>query len=102
MMGSTHQTICSCRTLLSSQWRHLQLRNSFAIVAFLDRETAKIDALMEEQQRLITLLKEKRQAVISRAVTKGLDPNAPMKDSGVEWLGEVPSHWAVVRSRLPV
>ena len=66
-----------------------------AIAAFLDRETAKIDALVEEQQRLIALLKEKRQAVISHAVTKGLDPNAPMKDSGVEWLGEVPAHWEV-------
>jgi type I restriction enzyme S subunit len=66
-----------------------------AIAAFLDRETARIDALIEEQQRLIALLKEKRQAVISHAVTKGLDPTAPMKDSGVEWLGEVPAHWEV-------
>jgi type I restriction enzyme, S subunit len=65
------------------------------ITAFLDRETAKIDALVGEQQRLIELLKEKRQAVISHAVTKGLDPNVPMKDSGVEWLGEVPEHWEV-------
>lgn len=64
-----------------------------AIAAFLDRETGKIDALVAEQERLIALLKEKRQAVISQAVTKGLDPNAPMKDSGVEWLGEVPAHW---------
>ena len=62
-------------------------------LAFLDHETARIDALIEEQQRLIELLKEKRQAVISRAVTKGLDPTVPMKDSGVEWLGEVPAHW---------
>jgi type I restriction enzyme, S subunit len=67
-----------------------------AIADFLDRETAKIDALVEEQQRLIALLKEKRHAAISHAVTKGLNPNAPMKDSGVEWLGEVPAHWAVV------
>jgi type I restriction enzyme S subunit len=66
-----------------------------AIAAFLDRETAKIDALVEEQKRLIELLKEKRQAVISQAVTKGLDPNVPMKDSGVEWLGKVPAHWDV-------
>lgn len=66
-----------------------------AIIHFLDRETAKIDALVEEQRRLIELLKEKRQAVISHAVTKGLDPTAPMKDSGVEWLGEVPAHWEV-------
>jgi type I restriction enzyme, S subunit len=64
-----------------------------AIADFLDRETAKIDALIAEQERLIALLKEKRQAVISHAVTKGLDPNAPMKDSGVEWFGEVPAHW---------
>ena len=64
-----------------------------AIAAFLDRETAKIDNLVAEQQNLIALLKEKRQALISHAVTKGLNPNAPMKDSGVEWLGEVPAHW---------
>lgn len=66
-----------------------------AIDAFLDRETAKIDALVEGQERLIALLKEKRQAVIAHAVTKGLDPSAPMKDSGVEWLGRVPAHWEV-------
>ncbi|MBB6054105.1 restriction endonuclease subunit S [Armatimonas rosea] len=64
-----------------------------AIAAFLDRETSKIDDLIAEQQRLIALLTEKRQAVISHAVTKGLNPDAPMKDSGVEWLGEVPEHW---------
>lgn len=68
-----------------------------AIAAFLDRETDKIDALVEEQRRLITLLKEKRQAVISHAVTKGLNPDAPMKDSGIEWLGEIPEHWEVTR-----
>ncbi|WP_221775401.1 restriction endonuclease subunit S [Pseudomonas sp. MSSRFD41] len=67
------------------------------IARFLDHETARIDALIEEQQRLIELLKEKRQAVISHAVTKGLDPTVPMKDSGVEWLGEVPAHWAIKR-----
>ena len=66
-----------------------------AIAAFLDRETTKIDNLIAEQQRLIALLTEKRQAVISHAVTKGLNPDAPMKDSGVEWLGEVPEHWEV-------
>ena len=67
------------------------------IVTFLDRETAKIDALVEEQRRLIELLKEKRQAVISRAVTKGLNPNVLTKDSGVEWLGEVPAHWQPIQ-----
>lgn len=67
------------------------------IANFLDKETAKIDALIAEQQRLIELLKQKRQSVISQAVTKGLNPNAPMMNSGVEWLGEVPAHWEVKR-----
>jgi len=67
------------------------------IAAFLDRETAKIDALVGEQQRLIDLLKEKRQAVISHAVTKGLNPNAPKRPSGIEWLEDVPEHWQVKR-----
>ena len=67
------------------------------IAAFLDYETARIDQLIAKQQQLIELLKEKRQAVISHAVTKGLNPNAPMKDSGVEWLGQVPEHWEAVR-----
>ena len=71
-----------------------------AIASFLDHETAKIDALIAEQQRLIELLKEKRQAVISRAVTKGLNPHVRMKDSGVEWLGEVPEHWEVMPIRF--
>ncbi len=65
------------------------------IAAFLDHETIKIDALVAEQERLIELLKEKRQAVISHAVTKGLNPDVPMKDSGVGWLGNVPAHWDV-------
>lgn len=65
------------------------------IANFLDRETAKIDALIAEQEKLIELLAEKRRATISRAVTKGLNPDAPMKDSGVEWLGEIPEHWTV-------
>ena len=68
-----------------------------AIAAFLKRETRKIDALVATQRRLIDLLQEKRQAVISHAVTKGLDPDAPMKDSGVEWLGEVPAKWGIKR-----
>lgn len=67
------------------------------IFEFLDFETAQIDTLIKKQQILIQLLKEKRQAVISHAVTKGLNPDAPMKDSGVEWLGEVPEHWEVKR-----
>ncbi|KJF90423.1 restriction endonuclease subunit S [Photobacterium leiognathi] len=74
-----------------------RIQESISIAAFLDHETAKIDTLIEKQQQLIELLKEKRQAVISNAVTKGLNPDAPMKDSGVEWLGEVPEHWGVSR-----
>ena len=70
------------------------------IANFLDHETAKIDTLIAKQQQLIQLLKEKRQAVISHAVTKGLNPGAPMRDSGVEWLGEVPAHWDVRRIGL--
>jgi len=65
------------------------------IANFLDYETAKIDILIDKQQQLIKLLKEKRQAVISHAVTKGLNPDAPMRNSGVEWLGEVPQHWGI-------
>ncbi|MGY6416968.1 restriction endonuclease subunit S [Vibrio parahaemolyticus] len=65
------------------------------IANFLDHETAKIDTLIDKQEKLIELLKEKRQAVISHAVTKGLNPDVPMKDSGVEWLGDVPEHWVV-------
>ncbi|MBY6195555.1 restriction endonuclease subunit S [Marinobacter hydrocarbonoclasticus] len=65
------------------------------IARFLDHETSKIDALIREQERLIALLQEKRRAVISHAVTKGLDPGVSMKDSGVEWIGEVPAHWDI-------
>lgn len=70
------------------------------IAAFLDKETAQIDALIDEQTRLIGLLREKRQAVISNAVTKGLNPNATMKDSGIEWIGKVPAHWEVKKLKF--
>ncbi|MDC7805268.1 restriction endonuclease subunit S [Luteimonas sp BLCC-B24] len=66
-----------------------------AITAFLDRETDRIDALIAEQETLLALLAEKRQATISHAVTRGLDPNVPMKDSGIAWLGDVPANWRV-------
>ena len=85
--GQIGNFIVSCPSLEEQQ----------AIAVFLDRETAKIDALVAEQENLIALLKEKRQAVISHAVTKGLDPTVPMKDSGIEWLGEVPAHWQVLK-----
>ncbi|PJJ95600.1 restriction endonuclease [Lysobacteraceae bacterium NML91-0213] len=67
------------------------------IASFLDHETARIDALIAEQEKLLALLAEKRQAAISHAVTRGLDPNVPMKDSGIPWLGQVPAHWKVLR-----
>ena len=96
MMGSTHNTIympdiASFRFVLPPP------AEQSAVVSFIDHETAKIDALIAEQQRLIELLQEKRQAVISHAVTKGLNPDVPMKDSGIEWLGQVPEHWEVRR-----
>ncbi len=69
----------------------------FAIADFLHRETARIDELVAKKERLIELLQEKRTALITRTVTRGLDPNVPTKDSGVEWLGEIPAHWEVKR-----
>ncbi|WP_336938425.1 restriction endonuclease subunit S [Acinetobacter modestus] len=72
------------------------IKDQITVVGFLDYETEQIDTLIAKQEKLIELLKEKRQAVISHAVTKGLNPNVPMKDSGVEWLGEVPEHWSVI------
>lgn len=71
-----------------------------AIAAFLDRETSRIDELVAKKERLIELLQEQRTALITRAVTKGLDPNVPMKDSGVEWLGEIPAGWKVKRLKF--
>ena len=73
----------------------LPLEEQNQIAAFLDKETTNTDTLIDKQEQLITLLREKRQAVISHAVTRGLDPNVKVKDSGIEWLGEVPEHWIV-------
>ncbi len=72
----------------------------FAITSFLDRETAKIDALVAKKERLIELLQEKRAALITHAVTKGLDPTVPMQDPGIEWLGQIPAHWEVKRLKF--
>jgi type I restriction enzyme S subunit len=91
--GSTIQHLYQ-RTLNEFSFPEVPHQEQDAINAFLNHETTRIDALIEKKQRLIELLKEKRQAVITQAVTKGLDPNVPMKDSGVEWLGEVPEHWS--------
>ncbi|MDT8880305.1 restriction endonuclease subunit S [Halomonas saccharevitans] len=92
MMGSTHKTIYM-PDIAELYCAIPPMHEQSKIISFLDYEAARIDSLVEEQQRLIELLKEKRQAVISHAVTKGLDPDVPMKNSGLEWLGKVPAHW---------
>lgn len=104
----THQIVSGCEgaKMPRADWWHIgsievvypdQLEQA-QILATLDHETARIDALIEKKTRFIELLKEKRQALITHAVTKGLDPNVKMKDSGVEWIGQVPEHWEVVPS----
>jgi type I restriction enzyme S subunit len=93
--GGVRQTISS-EELLLLPFPALSLSDQTNIAAFLDQETAKIDELVAEQERLMALLKEKRQAVISYAVTKGLNPKAALKPSGIEWLGDVPQHWKVI------
>jgi type I restriction enzyme S subunit len=94
--GGSAQPFVKVNETLARKWAFPPADEQQAIAAFLDSETAKIDALVAEQERLIELLKEKRQAVISHAVTKGLNPDVSMKDSGIEWLGRVPAHWEVV------
>jgi type I restriction enzyme, S subunit len=91
------------RAIRMDEWRSVTVTvppvaEQRAIATFLDRETARIDGLVAKKERLIELLQEKRTALITRAVTKGLDPNVTMKDSGVEWLGEVPAHWKVLKT----
>lgn len=99
LQGNAKSTVDSLRLpqFLNFEFSLPSLEEQPLIVSYLDHETAQIDTLIEKQQTLIQLLKEKRQAVISHAVTKGLNPDAPMKDSGVEWLGEVPEHWSVIK-----
>jgi type I restriction enzyme S subunit len=70
------------------------------IADYLDRETTRIDALIAAKERLLGLLAEKRRALITRAVTRGLDPNTPLRDSGVPWLGKIPAHWPLVRGKF--
>src|SRR2546423_5263284 len=85
------------RELTEEQWLPtMPPSEQHTIATFLDRETTRINALIAKKERLIELLQEKRAALISHAVTKGLDPAVPMKDSGVEWLGEIPAHWEVL------
>ncbi|EOJ9009491.1 restriction endonuclease subunit S [Klebsiella pneumoniae] len=105
----THQIVSGCEgaKMPRADWGHIgsievvypDQPEQAKILTSLDRETARIDALIEKKTRFIELLNEKRQALITHAVTKGLDPNVKMKDSGVEWIGQVPEHWDVVQSR---
>lgn len=99
-LNSTSEGIRDGKTITYDEFGELLLAlppqgDQEAIASFLDRETARIDNLIAEKQTFISLLKEKRQALISHVVTKGLDSSVKMKDSGVEWIGEVPEHWAV-------
>ncbi len=100
--GNAKSTVDSLRLpqFLNFEFSIPSIKEQNFITTFLDHETSKIDNLIEKQQQLIELLKEKRQAVISHAVTKGLNPDVPMKDSGVEWLGEVPEHWVISRYKF--
>ncbi|EKM7512701.1 MULTISPECIES: restriction endonuclease subunit S [Klebsiella] len=95
--GNAKSTVDSLRLpqFLNFEFSIPKLDEQKNLILFIEHETAKIDNLIEKQQILIELLKEKRQAMISHTVTKGLNPDAPMKDSGVEWLGEVPAHWDI-------
>ncbi|MFT6599460.1 MAG: type I restriction enzyme S subunit [Alloalcanivorax sp.] len=88
----SHQR-CDPADITKIPWAWPSLNEQQKIAAFLDRKTAEIDALVDKKRRLLDRLAEKRTALITRAVTKGLNPDAPMKDSGIEWLGEIPAHW---------
>lgn len=98
-MGCTVESI-ETEYMLNSPFPVVPLPEQAAIAAFLDRETARIDSLIEKKRRFIELLQEKRSALISHAVTRGLNPDAPLKDSGIEWLGRIPTHWAIKRLKF--
>jgi type I restriction enzyme S subunit len=96
VQGSTHKTIYQADAAALSIAAP-EVKEQDALVDYLDRETAEIDAFIADQEQLIDLLIERHAATIRHAVTSGLDPTVPMKDSGVEWLGKVPAHWSVTR-----
>src|SRR5699024_8906495 len=95
-----HRSAISWETLRTLRVPVPTLTEQRSIADFLDRETAEIDAFIADQEQLIALLEERRIATITHAVTKGLDPNAPMKDSGIEWLGDIPEHWETRRIKF--
>lgn len=98
-VGSTRESI-NTEILRNLEFPLPPLSEQRAIAAYLDRETARIDALIAHKRDLLDLLERQRTALISHAVTKGLNPAAPMKDSGIPWLGEIPSHWDVRRLKF--
>ena len=100
-VGSTRDSI-NTEILMNLKIPLPSLEEQKQIVKYLDKETTKTDILIDKQEQLITLLQEKRQAIISHAVTRGLNPNVKMKDSGIEWLGEVPEHWEAKRLKFCV
>lgn len=95
-MGSTHKTIYM-PDIARLEVVYPPMEAQREVADFLDRKTEAIDGLIAKKERLIELLQEKRQALITQAVTKGLDPTVPMKDSGIEWLGQIPAHWEIGR-----
>jgi type I restriction enzyme S subunit len=95
--GATNQVELNREGLRSTEILFPPPAEQIAIASFLDRETGRINTLIKKKEKLIKLLKEKRTALISHAVTKGLDPNVPMKDSGIEWLGKIPEHWFILQ-----
>lgn len=97
--GSTFMEL-STDELKSLNVPHPALRQQRAIADYLDRETARLDALVAAKKRVLGLLAEKRRALITRAVTRGLDPRAPLRDSGIPWLGEIPAHWRLDRAKF--
>ncbi len=96
--GSTRNKLTQ-EKMGSIRFPSLPLPQQRTIADYLDRETARMDALVAEKERVLGLLGEKRRALITRAVTRGLDPRAPLRDSGIPWLGEVPAHWETERAR---
>ena len=105
LLGLVEEAGHGTRCLRSELWRRFEvpvppLATQNAIAAFLDRKTAAIDALIEKKQKLLELLAEKRAALINQAVTKGLDPNVPMKDSGIPSIGLIPKHWQLTKPKF--
>ena len=97
--NKTAQPLITGETIKRKYINLYSIQQQQSIASFLDHKTTQIDSIIADKEKLIELLKEKRQAIISEAVTKGLDPSVPMKDSGVDWIGQIPAHWEMSQSR---